>query len=88
MKRELLDILACPIDKRPRLELYELKSNDEIEEGVLYCPECSRFYPIVNTIPVMLPDELRKKGEELAFLEGWKDHLPDKIVNKAKPWHI
>ncbi len=88
MKKELLDILACPIDKYPALELYELKSDEEIVEGVMYCPKCSRFYPIINTIPIMLPDELRKKDEELAFLEEWKDHLPDKIVNKAKPWHI
>ncbi|GIU71043.1 MAG: hypothetical protein KatS3mg003_0522 [Candidatus Nitrosocaldaceae archaeon] len=88
MKRELLDILACPIDKYPNLELYELKTEEEIVEGVIYCPSCSRFYPIINTIPVMLPDELRNKDEELKFLERWKDSLPDKIINKAKPWHI
>ncbi len=88
MKRELLDILVCPIDKYPDLELYELESKEEIIEGVIYCPKCSRFYPIINTIPVMLPDELRDRDKDLKFLESWKHKLPDKIVNKAKPWHI
>ena len=88
MKKELLDILACPIDKYPDLELYELNSNDEIVEGVIYCPKCSRFYPIINTIPIMLPDELRNKDEEVKFLKTWQKDLPDKIINKAKPWHL
>lgn len=88
MRRELLDILACPIDKHPNLELYELKSKDEVIEGILYCTECSRFYPIIDGIPIMLPDELRDRVEDLRFLERWKESLPDKIINKAKPWHI
>ncbi|MEM2855682.1 MAG: Trm112 family protein [Candidatus Nitrosocaldaceae archaeon] len=88
MKRELLDILACPIDKYPDLELYELNSKEEIIEGVIYCPQCSRFYPIIDAIPIMLPDELRDKEEDLRFLEKWKEKLPDKIINKARPWHI
>ena len=89
MKKGLLDILACPIDKHPNLELYELLlKDDEIIEGVLYCSRCSRFFMITNGIPVMLPDELRDKDKELSFLAKWKDRLPDKIVNKAEPWHI
>ena len=48
MRKRLLDILACPIDKFYPLELYEFntrKENDSnqekeeviIEEGILYC---------------------------------------------------
>mgnify|MGYP003930110095 CR=1 FL=1 len=88
MRRELLDILACPIDKYNKLELYELSYSNEIDEGVLYCPQCSRFYPIINSIPILLPDNLRNRNNELVFLKRWKDKLPEKIINKSKPWHI
>ena len=48
MKRKLLEILACPIDKFHPLELFENKSDDEkITEGALYCQQCSRFFPIL-----------------------------------------
>ncbi len=88
MRRELLDILSCPIDKYNKLELYELEYSKEIEYGVLYCSKCSRFYPIINTIPILLPDNLRNSKEDIEFLKRWRDKLPEKIVNKGKPWHI
>src|SRR4051794_26771503 len=31
----------------------------EIDEGVLLCPRCSRWYPILQRIPEVLPDHLR-----------------------------
>ena len=37
MKKNLLDILACPMCKHHPLELIEIKSkNDEIQEGAIY----------------------------------------------------
>jgi uncharacterized protein len=89
MKRKLLDILACPIDKHYPLELFELKSEGElIVDGALFCSECGRFYPIVEEIPVMLPDDLRNRSEDLDFLNKYKDNLPDKIVKTGKPSHL
>jgi uncharacterized protein YbaR (Trm112 family) len=65
MKRSMLDILACPVDKHYPLELYEINTQDqEVQEGILFCPKCSRFYPITEEIPVMLPDELREKQRD------------------------
>ncbi|GBE55567.1 hypothetical protein BMS3Bbin15_01745 [archaeon BMS3Bbin15] len=32
----------------------------EIEGEVLICKACSRWYPIIDDIPHMLPDELRE----------------------------
>jgi uncharacterized protein YbaR (Trm112 family) len=106
MKKNMLDILACPLDKNYPLELIELNvkelekedkvkenshplNNDEnnpivkknnnggggnkineikqnekviiVIDGILYCQKCSRFYPIIDEIPIMLPDELREK---------------------------
>jgi len=89
MKRSLLDILACPIDKHYPLELYELESKgDIVVEGVLRCPKCNRYYPIIDEIPIMLPDELRDKDRDLSFLERWKDKLPKVIVYEGLPHHL
>jgi len=89
MKRKMMDILACPIDKSFPLELFELTTKDEIiSEGVIFCSKCTRFYPIVEEIPIMLPDELREKNLDLEFLRKYKNALPEKIVIKGSPWHL
>jgi uncharacterized protein len=65
-------------------------SNDDIviEEGILFCNSCSRFYPIVEEIPIILPDELRDKNKDLELMKKWSNSLPEKIVNEALPWHL
>ena len=89
MKKTMMDILACPIDKNHPLELHQIKEKDNvISEGALFCSECSRFYPIIEEIPIMLPDELRDKKLEMNFLKKYKEDLPEKIITKAKPWHL
>lgn len=89
MKRELLDILACPIDKHYPLELIEINSKDDvITDGVLICSKCNRFYPIIDEIPVMLPDELRKKEEDIEFLSKWVKKLPEQTVYNSLPVHL
>ena len=59
-----------------------------IIEGILYCKKCLRFYPIIDEIPIMLPDELREKETDLEFLNKWKNNIPQKILNNANPWHL
>ena len=89
MNKSMLDILACPMDKNHPLELVGINQNENIiVEGTLYCTECSRFFPIIEEIPIMLPDELRDKKQEIEFLKKYKNELPDKIVSKANPWHL
>ena len=89
MNRKMLEILACPIDKFHPLELFTNKSNHEIiVEGILYCQKCSRFFPIIDEIPIMLPDELRDKKQELEFLKRNASELPEKILKQALPWHL
>jgi len=84
-----MDILACPIDKNHPLELHEIKEKDNIvSEGALFCSKCSRFYPIIEEIPIMLPDELRDKKLEMEFLKNYKDQLPEKISKSGLPWHL
>ncbi len=59
MKKDLMDILACPVCKG-KLELtVEEKNEQEIVNGSLYCARCNVRYPIVDTIPNLLPLEQR-----------------------------
>ncbi len=59
MKKELTDILVCPVCKR-ELELSVEEENEtEIVTGSLYCAKCDVFYPIVDTIPNLLPPDQR-----------------------------
>ena len=89
MNRKLMEILACPIDKHFPLELVELTTNGEIiSEGTIFCSKCSRYYPIIEEIPIMLPDELRDKNQDIEFLNKHKSTLPEKIVTKGVPWHL
>lgn len=89
MKREILDILACPIDKYYPLELIEINSRDDVViDGVLLCSNCNRFYPIIDEIPVMLPDKLRNQDEDIKFLLKWVDKLPEKVVYNGQPVHL
>jgi uncharacterized protein YbaR (Trm112 family) len=117
MRKSLLEILACPIDKHSPLELIEINvhlANDSssdkrsdnkktleeqtdndtaydnviVKEGVLFCSSCSRFFPIIDEIPIMLPDELREREKDLQFLLDWETKIPSKILDHGVPWHI
>jgi len=89
MQKKLLDILACPIDKHYPLQLIELKSEGEkVVSGVILCDKCGRYYPIIDEIPVMLPDNLRDKKEDMAFLERWMAKIPERVVHGGKPWSL
>jgi uncharacterized protein len=90
MQRKLLDILACPIDKHYPLEMLEfnVRGEDVIVDGVLMCTKCGRYYPIIDEIPVMLPDNLRNKKEDIGFLEKWNTKLPEKVTHGGKPWSL
>jgi uncharacterized protein YbaR (Trm112 family) len=84
-----LDILACPIDKYYPLDLYEFTTKgDVIVDGALLCTKCGRYYPIIDEIPAMLPDDLRKKEEDINFLSKWLNQLPAKVVYEGRPFHL
>jgi uncharacterized protein YbaR (Trm112 family) len=88
MKRKLMELLACPIDKQHPLELHVFEEKDEVVEGLIVCPKCLRWYPIREEIPELLPDELRKQNEDLPFLKKWKDKAPSQIVTEGKPFNL
>jgi len=88
MKRRLMDILACPIDKYHPLELHVFEEKEEIVEGMIVCPKCMRWYPIKEEIPEMLPDERREKRHEISYLKKWQDKIPAKILSEGKPFNL
>ena len=51
-----MEILACPIDKFYPLELLVFEEKDEITSGIITCPKCNRWYPII--------DEIIKKSDQ------------------------
>jgi uncharacterized protein YbaR (Trm112 family) len=88
MKKKLMEILACPIDKYHPLELHVFEEKEEIIEGLIVCPKCLRWYPIRDEIPEMLPDELRRQNEDLPFLKKWKEKVPEKILREGQPFTL
>ena len=62
MKRNFLDILACPTDKVPLELTITSEKKGDIVAGSLRCTRCGTVYPIVDGIPNLLPGELHERG--------------------------
>ena len=72
-------------------ELYRYLNVLEVKEGLLYCTKCHRWYPIgcaVETIPELMPDELREHENEYKWLEKWKEKIPKKILESGLPINL
>ncbi len=59
MKHSLLDILVCPLCKGELALTVVHEQDGEIVTGSFRCNACDETYPIEDTIPNMLPPELR-----------------------------
>ena len=57
MKRELMKILACPVCRGDLQLKVDKEEGEEIVTGSLYCSACNYSYPIVDTIPNLLPPD-------------------------------
>jgi len=55
-----MDILACPVCKGELKLTVEEENQKEIVTGSLYCAKCQERYPIVDTIPNLLPPDQRR----------------------------
>jgi SAM-dependent methyltransferase len=75
MKKRLLEILICP-DCRGNLKLRPFIEDKEVEEGILSCCKCEKRYPIIQSIPRMLPPRMINKQLLRYFTEKYgKDIL-------------
>jgi uncharacterized protein len=55
MKRNLLDIICCPVCKGDLILQVVIENETEIVEGSLTCPVCNAKYPIWEGIPDLIP---------------------------------
>jgi uncharacterized protein len=60
MRKDMMDILACPVCKGPLTLTITKEEGDEVVEGSLNCSKCNETYPIEETIPNLLPPDLRR----------------------------
>lgn len=97
-----MDILACPATGcRSSLELDVFASHtihtpegdvEEIDEALITCPRCRRWYPVIDGIACMLPDDLRmakrQRDEETTFLIKWRDRISPEILERGVPFGL
>ncbi len=89
----------CGLLKKPIKEIANAPCEEcikkEVVTGILYCPECGRWYPIKEEIPILLPDDLRSAKEDLEFLKSIEEklrniepQLAEKILKEGKPFNL
>lgn len=59
MKKDLMEIVACPLCKGTLELKVEKEDGEEVINGALFCGVCNESYPIEDSIPNLLPPELR-----------------------------
>jgi len=59
MRKDLMDILACPMCKGSLELTVEEERDDDVVRGSLTCHACNEEYPIEDSIPNLLPPDLR-----------------------------
>jgi uncharacterized protein YbaR (Trm112 family) len=72
MKRRLLDFLVCPWCQVPFRCQAIREDGDDVIEGQLTCDECSHTFPIVRSIPRILPSVLRPGNQATSDAFGWE----------------
>lgn len=82
-----MKILACPVCRHSPLNMKVFHGKEEVVEGLIFCKKCNRWYPIIDEIPIMLPDEMRNGADDIPFLFKWKKLFPKKIFKNGKPFN-
>ncbi|MCP4760469.1 MAG: hypothetical protein GY870_01730 [archaeon] len=52
----------------------------EIDEGILVCPKCKRWFPIIKTIPRLMPKNMKKTDLDINFKEKWVKKIPSDVI--------
>lgn len=64
MRRDLMDILVCPVTKQPLELVVDEEEDGEILRGHLYSRSIDFKYPIEDGIPNLLPPEMHETEGE------------------------
>lgn len=90
MKPNLLTFTGCIYCHTPlkllsptKTPLFDL-SQSPIESGLLTCNDCSRFYPISGSVPIILPDELRNYNDDLKLLHFYSSSIDPFVLKQLK----
>ncbi len=79
-----MEALQCPVCGGIKLALAILETEgDEVKTGAILCESCHRWYPIINSIPHMLTDELRGSEDALFIRENQSKF--DKMSLQERP---
>ena len=62
MKRNLMDLLVCPICRGGLYLTVESETEAEVTKGTLTCRKCKTTFPVDDGIPNLLPPQLRGKS--------------------------
>jgi len=63
MRKDMMEILVCPVCKGTLTLSVVKEDGDEVVEGSLQCAKCKETYPISDSIPNLLPPDLRRAME-------------------------
>jgi uncharacterized protein YbaR (Trm112 family) len=66
MRKDMMEILVCPVCKGTLTLTIDKEDQVEIVEGSLHCSACNETYPIKDSIPNLLPPDLRRAMESSA----------------------
>ena len=75
--KEILEILVCPVCKKPVVP--------SAAQDSLKCPQCRRVYPVRDDIPIMLVDEARVDEQLRAVDSGQYSVVRGKRRRAATP---
>ena len=95
MKKEIVEILCCPSCYSSLNLQIDEQSNEEIIRGHLICETCHVKYPIINSIPRIVPAKMlyieKKTCDSFDF--AWKhygrqlsDNLNSEFLSLVRPW--
>lgn len=82
MKRDLMEILACPVCKGELALNAEEENEKEVVRGTLTCKQCGEIFPITDTIPDLRPPSLRNgtSADDFEDLDDFDDEEDKPIV--------
>lgn len=82
--RKSTDFTALLSKHAPAARQEDLERNHQVEvgEGLLVSVETGRWYPVIDSVPEMLPDHLRDWDKDLAWLQQFKDRIPNELFQK------
>ena len=84
MRKDLMEILACPMCKSELTLTIDEEKDDEVIRGTLFCAKCNERYPIEDSIPNLLPPDLRRAAS-CPPAAGRPSCLPDQPSTPLSP---